>query len=86
MPQFDPTKPPRSYAPRESYAPGERIAHATFGIGVVAAIPGPGKVEVVFPGGVRVLACAKGESSLQRPTHADHVPISDRPPPGRSES
>jgi ribosomal protein S27AE len=85
MPQFDPTKPPRSYAPRESYAPGERIAHATFGIGVVSALPGPGKVEVVFPGGVRVLACAKEESSLQRPTHADHVPISDRPP-GRSDS
>lgn len=80
MPQFDASKPPRSYSPRDPYAPGERIAHPSFGVGVVATIPGAGKVEVVFPSGVRVLACAREESSLQRPTHVVSVPISDRPP------
>jgi ribosomal protein S27AE len=79
-PAFDPSKAPRPYSPRDSYATAERIVHPTFGTGVVAATPGPGKVDVVFPNGVRTLACAKTESTLERPTTISNAPIGDRPP------
>jgi hypothetical protein len=78
-PDFDPTKPPRAYSIKEGYAPGERIMHPSFGTGVVASVPGPGKVEVVFPSGARTLACDKKVSTLERPVAVD-VPIADRPP------
>jgi len=79
-PTFDPNKPPRGYSARESYAPGERIIHPQFGTGVVATLPGPGKVEVVFPAGPRTLACAKATSTLERPVAVSDAPIGDRPP------
>lgn len=80
IPAFDPDKPPRPYSARDSYAPGERVAHPSFGVGVVSGSPGPGKVDVVFSTGVRVLASAKETSTLERPVHVKNVPISDRPP------
>src|SRR5215831_10992787 len=81
LPPFDPAKPPRTYAARDSYVAGERVAHPTFGVGVVSGSPGAGKVEVVFGGGVaRVLACAKGASTLVRPVAALDQPLPDRPP------
>jgi hypothetical protein len=80
LPPFDPAKPPRAYAPRDSYVAGERVAHPTFGVGVVAGSPGAGKVEVVFPSGGRVLACAKETSTLARPVAMQGLPIPDRPP------
>ncbi len=79
-PAFDPAKPPRSYAARDSYVAGERVAHPTFGVGVVAGSPGAGKVDVVFSGGARVLACAKVTSTLARPVATQDLPIPDRPP------
>jgi hypothetical protein len=79
IPAFDPGKPPRPYAPKDLYAPGERVDHPSFGTGVVTGSPGPGKVEIAFPAGMRVLACAKAASTLSRPVAVD-VPISDRPP------
>lgn len=79
-PPFDPSRPPRAYSAKDSYVPGERIVHPTFGTGVVSAVPGPGKVEVMFPAGARTLACAKAVSTLERPVAAAHVPIADRPP------
>jgi hypothetical protein len=79
-PTFDPDKPPRPYSARDVYQPGERIDHPSFGTGVVASAPGPGKVDVVFPSGSRTLACAKAESTLERPVAASNVPIGDRPP------
>jgi ribosomal protein S27AE len=79
-PNFDPNKAPRPYSVRDIYAPGERLVHPSFGTGVVATVPGPGKVEVVFPAGARTLACAKAESTLSRPVNVDHAPIGDRPP------
>jgi hypothetical protein len=78
-PTFDPSKPPRAYSPQASFAAGERIVHPSFGTGVVAGTPGPGKVDVVFPGGNRILACSKTVSTLERPV-AVSVPIADRPP------
>jgi hypothetical protein len=83
IPAFDPAKPPRPYAPRDSFAAGDRLTHPTFGLGVVAGSPGSGKVEVVFPSGSRVLACAKAASTLARPVAVAHLPISDRPPPAK---
>ena len=79
-PPFDPAKPPRAYAVRESYVAGERLAHPTFGVGVVAGSPGAGKVEVVFGSEMRVLACAKGASTLARPVAMQDLPLPDRPP------
>jgi len=78
-PTFDPSLPPRPYSAKDGYLPGERIVHPTFGTGVVAATPGPGKVDVAFPAGARTLACAKVASTLERPV-AVRVPIADRPP------
>ena len=84
-PQFDPTKPPRSYSPQEVFVPGERVVHARFGVGVVAAAPGPGKVEVQFPGGPRTLACAKTTAALERPVVVENLGVPDSPEgkPGR---
>jgi hypothetical protein len=79
LPSFDPNKPPRTYAARDGYEPGERVTHPSFGTGVVTGAPAPGRVEVAFPSGARVLACAKAASTLARPV-AVAVPISDRPP------
>src|SRR5207248_860987 len=81
LPAFDPSKPPRTYAARDSYVAGERVSHPTFGVGVVSGSPGAGKVEVVFgTSGARVLACAKGTSTLARPVPMQGLPIPDRPP------
>jgi len=46
----------------------------------VAGSPGAGKVEVIFPSGPRVLACAKAVSTLARPVAVSNQPIADRPP------
>jgi transcription elongation factor Elf1 len=67
----DMSKPPRVYKPNETYAPGERMTHPSFGTGVVEALPGPGKVQVFFPGGRRVLAIAKAASTLTKPPSRD---------------
>ena len=80
VPKFDPSKPPRPYSAKEAFLPGERVQHPSFGTGIVAAVPGPGKVDVVFPSGARTLASAKAMSTLERPTAAANVPIADRPP------
>jgi hypothetical protein len=79
LPTFDPNKPPRTYAAKDAYDAGDRVTHASFGTGVVTGAPGPGRVEIAFPSGTRVLACAKAVSTLERPV-AVAVPISDRPP------
>jgi len=77
---FDPSKPPRAYSPKSGYLPGERVTHATFGVGVVSEVAGPGKVEVHFPSGVRTLACAKAVSTLERPVAVLDVALPDHPP------
>jgi hypothetical protein len=53
--KIDENKPLRRYAPADRYATGDRIEHPNFGSGVVESSPGPGKIDVFFPGGRRVL-------------------------------
>lgn len=79
--QFDPSKPPRSYSPQGSYLPGERLIHVSFGVGVVTSLPGPGKVDVQFPGGVRTLACVKTGPALARPIAVANPALPDCPTP-----
>jgi hypothetical protein len=79
LPTFDPNKPPRLYTAKDGYDTGDRVMHPSFGTGVVTGAPAPGRVEVAFPAGARVLACAKAVSTLERPV-AVAVPIADRPP------
>lgn len=66
----DLSRPPRVYKASESYQPGDRLNHPTFGGGVVEASAGPGKVQVWFAGGRKILAQARGESSLAPPPRA----------------
>jgi hypothetical protein len=55
-------RPPRAYAITETFQPGDRVDHATFGRGVVQRAAGPGKIEILFDGQVKVLAQAKPPS------------------------
>jgi hypothetical protein len=88
VPEYDPSKPPRAYSPHQNFLPGERVIHATFGIGVVASMPGPGKVEVHFPTGERTLACARTGVTLERPVAVQGLAAPDSPErktgPGRN--
>jgi hypothetical protein len=69
--KVDESKPPRVYKPTDTYAPGERITHPSFGTGVVENLPGPGKIQVFFPGGRKILALTAKPSTLERPTRRD---------------
>jgi hypothetical protein len=53
--EADPERPPRPYSVRESYEPGDRIAHPKLGEGVVQKALGPTKIEVRFGEESRVL-------------------------------
>jgi hypothetical protein len=77
----DSPSPVDALASGRAYLPGERLMHATFGVGVVASVPGPGKVEVHFPGGVRTLACAKTDAKLERPVAVESLTVPDSPDP-----
>ncbi len=46
--QPDLSRPVRPYSIRESFAPGDRIAHTKLGEGVVQAVAGKGKIAVLF--------------------------------------
>lgn len=60
--------PIRSYSVREQFAVGDRVDHIKFGVGVVEELPDAGKMTVCFPDMRRVLAMAKPEAKLMRPT------------------
>ena len=57
--EVDPTRPVRPYRMTERFAAGDRVAHPTFGEGVVERVVGPQKIQVFFPGGRRVLVHAR---------------------------
>lgn len=67
----DIARPTRAYSPLESYQTGDRVDHVKFGIGVVEAIE-PGKMQVWFPVGRKVLVQAKPTGGLQRPAPFVH--------------
>src|SRR5262245_30069585 len=69
--EADPNRPVRTYRPLEGYAPGDRIDHPQFGRGVVEGSPGPGKVQVFFHTGRRILAAAKAASTIGAPVRRD---------------
>jgi hypothetical protein len=69
--------PARPYRLNDVYEPRQRIDHPKFGVGVVESLPGPGKVEVCFPAGRRVLAQARAASSLTRPPVRFAEPTAD---------
>jgi hypothetical protein len=66
----DLSRPVKRYAASEPFQVGDRVQHPTFGLGVVQSSPGPGKIDVAFPGGRRVLAQARPESTLGKPPSA----------------
>src|SRR5688572_1106697 len=54
----DPDRPPKPYRPSESYAVADRILHPQFGTGVVESTAVPGRIEVFFDSGRKLLAHA----------------------------
>ena len=50
----------RRYTVKEKFAQGDVVDHPTFGIGVVAAIRGPEKMDVSFQAGLKTLMHSKG--------------------------
>lgn len=50
---------PRRYAMTDSFAAGDFIDHLSFGLGEVAAVVPPDKMDVVFESGVKRLLCNK---------------------------
>lgn len=75
----DLSKPARPYRASELYEVGERIAHPSFGQGVIE-IAEPGKITVFFASGRRVLVQAKPAvtGGLAKPKPFDHT----NPPAG----
>jgi hypothetical protein len=55
-------RPVRAYAITETFQPGDRVDHTTFGRGVVQRSSGPGKIEILFGSDMKVLAQAKPAS------------------------
>lgn len=51
----DPSRPPRPFRTTETYQAGDRVVHATFGEGVVQAVTGTTKIEVLFEVGPKTL-------------------------------
>ena len=58
--EADMSRPIRSYSIRDSYAAGDRIAHSKLGEGVVQAITGRGKIEVLFGEEKKLLVHERG--------------------------
>ena len=46
----------KRYSPKETYATGDLLDHPTFGYGVTSAVKDATKIEVIFEGGVKLLA------------------------------
>ena len=55
----DMTREPVRYSTNASFAPGQRVEHATFGPGIVERVLGPQKVQIHFADGSKVLAMGR---------------------------
>lgn len=60
----DPSAEVKPYSMRETFQTGDHIQHPRFGLGVVDVSAEPGKMEVLFADGRKVLAQAKPSSRL----------------------
>lgn len=47
----------KTYATTESFRSGDVLDHASFGVGVIQRLMGPGKILVLFRDGARTLLC-----------------------------
>jgi hypothetical protein len=63
----DLTRPIKPYRFDGEYSPGDRLEHPKFGEGIVEITSEPGKMQVFFADGRRVLARAKQGGGLERP-------------------
>ena len=46
----------KPYSPKDTYVAGDVLDHPTFGVGAISAVKDPTKIEVIFEGGVKLLA------------------------------
>jgi hypothetical protein len=68
----DLSRPVKPYRFDGEYSPGDRVEHPKFGEGIVELTSEPGKMQVFFADGRRVLARAKQSTSLERPRPFQH--------------
>jgi hypothetical protein len=68
----DLSRPVKPYRFDGEFSPGDRVEHPKFGEGVVELTNEPGKMQVFFADGRRVLARAKPTGSLERPRPFQH--------------
>lgn len=68
----DLSRPVKPYRFDGEFSPGDRVEHPKFGEGVVEMTSEPGKMQVFFADGRRVLARAKPSTSLERPRPFQH--------------
>ncbi len=64
-------KPVRDYRITEVFEGGDRVSHVKFGLGVAQHSPGPGKIEIMFDDGPKLLAMAKPDLQLERAPRVD---------------
>jgi hypothetical protein len=57
----DLSRPSRRFQMSETYAVGDRVVHASFGEGVVQAVTGVRKVEILFEAGPKTLVHGRGQ-------------------------
>jgi hypothetical protein len=55
----DPSRPTRPFDTSETYQVGDRVMHASFGEGVVQAVVGAKKIEILFEVGAKTLVHAR---------------------------
>ncbi len=58
--EADLSRPSRPFRMRDTYRVGDRVVHATFGEGVVQAVTGARKMEVLFEAGPKTLVHRRG--------------------------
>jgi hypothetical protein len=55
------TKPSKNYSLKTPFTPGDKIAHSTFGEGIVQRVIYPNKIEVIFRQDLKTLIHAQGK-------------------------
>lgn len=53
--EADTSRPPRPFLMTDTYQVGDRVVHDTFGEGIVQAVAGPTKVEILFDVGSKMM-------------------------------